>query len=79
MLSVGCPAVSGPPEYVPTINMWISKGTQNSAKCLGGFLFTCVSLDSNSSFVSSCNGVGIHFEWLKGFKLIMPNCNDNCC
>ena len=76
--------MSRPPEYVVTItsrspevhlNPWLLKEIEGSAKCPGGFFYSHPHLDSNSSFVSSCNGRGINFEWLKGFELIMSNCN----
>lgn len=40
-----------------------------------------MSLDGNPSHasISSCNGRGIKFEWLKGITLIMSDCNYNCC
>lgn len=75
--------MSGPPEYIVTItsgspeghlSTWVLKGTQVFAERPGG-LYPRPRLDSDASFVSSCNGRGINFEWLKGFELIMSNCN----
>lgn len=64
-------------------HLWLTLYLNRTQVCCGSQEFspTPLGLNGNPSCasVSSCNGGGIKFEWLKGIRLIMSACNCNGC